>query len=579
MISVASASIEPHTASLAINGEGVPISASAGGVSTSANVLAEGKNILSFTAVDTTGLEVSDSFTIWAGSRTLNVSVRNWQSTALANASVTVWPTWGDEVAASGLTSGSGNVMLAGVPNQLVWVEVGAAGYRSVIVGAPAGLTSLVATLDLDNNDASQGLAGWTNVRLAYVTPHAEVFEGFTTCNDPACARSAGAQSGLALEQNASGTSTFDGDTVVASSGLSAAVDYDVRLEAGVGVAGEVTASRRFLVGPGGRGVTARYRFATSEVFWTQPQQDYYRVRLTNHATGAVVEEVRSVSQLTYDGAGASAWRTLSIPAEEGQAVTAGFAVANAGDTKYPSVLDVDLVSERVFRGYGQLTEPYERRKPNISPPQYEVKQEPLNYLSGAPHWYAGGFTIVNGYLRFSGDSDDRLTSVVLEIARGEFGTVKAAEGQLTAAATTALINRSLGGFAGISMTGALFEVNSSQFWSISDEKLALSVVARTQMGFTQRIPMGWVYRWTRLTDDPSRRFLGRDTGNCIGITPPVLCHGDGWGHSWGDQLYRLDDCRRCLPGERHLEHERGLVPGPQKPSGWVGYRRVLSRL
>jgi hypothetical protein len=117
-VSVTGAQLMTDTGAIAINGVHVPVTQTASTISTAANVLPDGKNVISVAGADSSGLELSETFTIWAGSRSLGVTVRDWRGIALPNATVWVYPQTTVDVYSEAFTSGGGTASIASLSNK-----------------------------------------------------------------------------------------------------------------------------------------------------------------------------------------------------------------------------------------------------------------------------------------------------------------------------------------------------------------------------------------------------------------------------------------------------------------------------
>lgn len=142
--------------------------------------LQEGANRLDIFGIDSQDLPFELTAVVWAGSRTLTVTVRDRSQQPLSG--VTVGAALGEEgaIQAPGTTTSSGIATLSNTPTPSeLWVTATAPGYRarSALVGA--GQTSLTLTLDSTNLDFSEGLIGWTNT-AAVMRP---------SCRTPRCSQ------------------------------------------------------------------------------------------------------------------------------------------------------------------------------------------------------------------------------------------------------------------------------------------------------------------------------------------------------------------------------------------------------
>jgi hypothetical protein len=539
--------------------------------------LADGENLVSVAGLDATGAELSDGFTIWAGSRTIPIQVSDWLSAPLSGASIRVAPAGtGDDIGFAATTNTGGSATATNMPGGETRVSVSAPFFRPTEVVLSPSQSSTAVTLDLDNNDFSQGLAGWRpNSSEVFVVGFSEVFPGWITCFDPACVRNTSQQSFSSGQMAAVGANVFSSsqpNAVIATANLAASQDFNIYVQADVGVAGEVNAVRQFHAAKGARAVTVRYRVASSEILSTTPRPDTYRVSITVGNT--VTSDAGNVLQLSYDASTATAWRTLTAPVNDNEFVTITAGIANASDTKYPSLVEVDKVTETVYSGIGRLTQVVAFNQKGVR----KEKVDTLHYLSAAPHLYGShvGFTTVAGEIKVTGPADDSLASVILQIAKGPVYTdaLHLGDGTLGPQAAVALLNRPLA--SGVSMTGTIFEINSIVFSLITDEKLSLRIKATTTSGKNLILNASqtvWAWSHFPLASGPSR-YGDRDTIQCLetvnGVVQPGLsiCNGDDWAFpgvvTWTRQLEDLgisvDDFSHMNGGSwrPHVSHQKG---------------------
>jgi hypothetical protein len=365
---------------------------------------------------------------------------------------------------------------------------------------------------------------------------NAETFEGWRWCTDPVCIRGGSQGQAAAPQMVAVGSNTYsitDSSAATGTSNVTAGTNYNVRVEASPGVAGNVIATRQFKAAKGAKAVTVRYRIATSEIFAPTPMADSYAVTL--QVGSSTTSDSGNVLQLSYTSSAATVWKTLTMAVAENDPITVTARVANVGDTTWPSLVEVDQISETVYSTSGELTQviAYTRNGARLE------RSEPLRYLSAAPHGYGPtpGYTTISGTLTVSGPSDDRLAAISLRISRGPvfLEPLLVGTASLDAAAGQALLNRALN--AGVTYTGQLFSIDSSIFALLTSDKVALQVKATTTQGRTLvLIASKPVFAWHKFPNQsgPSR-YGARDVRGCLArvngvVTETIFpCNGDDW--------------------------------------------------
>jgi hypothetical protein len=216
------------------------------------NILHEGRNEISLACHDASGFAVTTDVTVWAGSRTLVVTALNASSSPIVGASVTATLVDDQTISVSGMSDGNGRVWVSNVPqSSAVAIQIAADWYRDASVVMAGGSTSTTQWLDLDNNDVSQGLDGWSwngatpgNVAVQW---HSESSVTPTTCGD--C------------------IPRFDGPyDKVGVPGVPTASDGDADVVVNThNSLVPITTTRRFKVQPGTRAVSLRYRMQSVE--------------------------------------------------------------------------------------------------------------------------------------------------------------------------------------------------------------------------------------------------------------------------------------------------------------------------
>ena len=318
-------SAHPEDVELSVNGSPVAAELLSLGphTITADSVLVDGRNDISFAAVDGLGRPVYLKRTVWAGSNFLSVDLVDedgapFTDTATVRASLT-----DDQSVFVEATTGSSSVQFENVPSRTILARASAGGNRSGVVGfvgtqgsVQIRLVGFHAPSPVDNNDFSQGTDGWeVGSAPVAIAPHVE--------GNPGQALAARDLAGNDLTLSTSGE-------------------------------GEQSISRSFEVEPGTTSIRVRYRFVTSEVpggYFGSQYNDYFRVSLRSEFGGGSASESNSMNGLGLDAfdfqSGATAWRELTLPVDkQGDTVQVDIGVANVADEKYDSSVIVDFVDE-----------------------------------------------------------------------------------------------------------------------------------------------------------------------------------------------------------------------------------------
>ncbi len=188
----------------------------------------------------------------------------------------------------------------------------------------------------------------------------------------------------------------------------------DVVISTG-GVEGATSISRTFVTKPSTKTVKIRYRFITSEVpagYFGTKYNDYFSLSVKSSGGNSAADS-RSMNSLglgAFDASGSTDWRETSMSVTGGEAVGIDIAVANVGDDLYDSMLVVDFVEE----GNLEIT----------AATLNDIDNTLLRFLSGDGHTYFSGNTRIHGTLTVTGNEDDSLATLTLEVVQG--GTVVA---------------------------------------------------------------------------------------------------------------------------------------------------------
>ena len=234
--------------------------------------LQEGANRLDIYGIDSQDLPFEFTAMVWAGSRTVTVTVRDRSQQPVSGASVVA--ALGEEgaIQAQGTTTGSGIATLSNTPTASeLWVTATAPGYRSRSALVGAGQTTLMLTLDSSNLDFADALTGWSNATggNASVVAHAETFPGWVPC--PTCIIRTNAAPDGAAAVPSSGADP--GQTPQMRADASGSGDLDVLIQSMNTIAAQGV-SRRFWTTPGMSQVEVRYRFARRAVTYAYEGHD-----------------------------------------------------------------------------------------------------------------------------------------------------------------------------------------------------------------------------------------------------------------------------------------------------------------
>ena len=320
------------------------------------------KNELSFFGFDAEGRIVHKAATLWAGSFTLNVSIKDENNQPASGALVTARLGDDKEVKATA-TSVSGSVSFQNLPNRTIVLEASASGNRIASVATTGSaffeelkLKGFNAPSTIDNNDLSQGTAGW-NIGTApvQIIPHEE--GTFIPLEDPT-AQSSSTQS---LSAQSSTLSRAERAAQFAANSTSTSPEIlPLALEEGdqdlvLNTSGEgpESISRTFEIEEGVQEIKVRYKFITSEVpggyFGTQ-YNDYFNVSIRSQSAGGSASESQTMNGMglsSFDAGGATDWREFTLPVNEAaDTIQVDLTVANVADGLFDSLLVVDVVSK-----------------------------------------------------------------------------------------------------------------------------------------------------------------------------------------------------------------------------------------
>ena len=504
--------------SLALTGNSVTLTAG----------LASGRHELTLVAQDVFGYGIHARFVVWAGQFSVPVLVLDESGAPAAGAQVVAKLSDDPTVSASLTTDATGRGTFANLPNRSYNVIAQAAGNRfatqptSVFDGTVVlRLRGFKPASPVDNNDFSQGTAGW-DIGSA---PVAIVHHVEGSPNGSFSAAAAGA-AGPSRTQAASADAASN--LMQEASGFAAAAEPDLDLALNTAGEGQQSISRTFQIEAGVESVTVRYRFITSEVpggWFGSEFNDFFNVSIRSAQGGGSVIDGNSMNGLglaAFDGGGATGWRESELQVnDQGDTIQADIAVANVADGLFDSQVVVDIVKEK---------------KLTISALQLnDIDDQGLQYLSASDHTYFGGNTRVHGTITVKGPKDDTLDDLTVEVLEGG----RIATGTLpTALRSTLLVQFGDDEEIKLDASELLFEIPGSELAAANQSvngQLTLRVKARSSSGETAEKDFGPVTKLVRFTG--TNRYGQRDPGRGGDdwAKPTVRAFVAGAGQTWGD--------------------------------------------
>ena len=375
------------------------------------SVLIEGKNELFIVGEDKYGNVFEREFILWAGNNTINGLVLNENNQPVDGAQVKVLLSDNQEIMTTLYTNMNGEFSVPNLPNRTIIFKAYAFENQyatKAIMGEEKNIILKLKGFDIpsniDNNDFSEGTAGW-NIGSAPVEiiPHIEEQSNTISYDSFIHYKNDNLEN---REMDYKNFLLFNQIREIQLLNINS-IDKDLKLST-LGE-GEQTISRTFYAKPGARSVKIRFKFITSEVpggyFGTQ-YNDYYSVSIRSKNTGNISEDSNSMNGLglsAFNAYGETDWRELSLPIDEnGDIVEVNLLVANVADGLYDSSLIVDFIDEQQLV-INQLA-------------LNDIDNSSLRYLSVGEHPYFGGNTRIHGTVSIAGANDDRLQSLVLEM-------------------------------------------------------------------------------------------------------------------------------------------------------------------
>ena len=325
--------------------------------------LFNGINQLSFFGFDAEGRIVHKAATLWAGSFSLFVSIKD-ENNLPANGALVTARLGDDKEVKTTATSVNGSVSFPNLPNRTIILEASASGNRiaSVATTGNAGfeelrLKAFNAPSAIDNNDFSQGTAGW-NIGTApvQIIPHDE---GTFVPLESGSAESSSVQQLSAVSSTDSPTREELAAQFAASSSvltqpsILALDELDQDLVLNTSGEGPESISRTFQIEEGVQEIKVRYKFVTSEIpggFFGTQFNDYFNVAIRSQGGGGSASESQTMNGLglaAFDAGGSTDWREFTLPVNESvDTIQVDLTVANVADGLFDSALVVDFVAK-----------------------------------------------------------------------------------------------------------------------------------------------------------------------------------------------------------------------------------------
>lgn len=489
------------------------------------NGLTSGRHLLELVALDVYGFTIEKRVVLWVGSHTIPVLVIDETGAPVAGAEVVAKLSDDPDVTVTIVTDATGQGALSNLPNRSFNILASTTDNR--VATRPASVFDGLVTLQLlgfnppstiDNNDFSQGTAGW-DIGSAPVSiiPHVETLSLLTKKLDNS-----------RLSRTLENSRKLSATAGLTTTPITAATEPDFDLRLSTSGEGQQKISRTFEVEDGIKSVTVRYRFITSEVpggWFGSEFNDFYNVTIRTVKAGKSVKAGNSMNGLglaAFDANGATGWVETELEvAEGGDTVQVDIAVANVADEYFDSQVIVDGIK---------------KKKLTISDLQLnDIDDSNLQYLSASNHTYFNGQTRVHGTITIKGPKDDELEELKVEVLEG--GTI--ATGTLNSA-LEATVYQKFGDSEEIKIDASqlLFEIPGSQLAAASqgaNGTLTLRVKVKSSSDETAEKDFGPVTKLTRFTG--GNRYGGRDeaVGGDDWAKPTVRAFIDGAGLIWGD--------------------------------------------
>ncbi|WP_377476449.1 MAG: calcium-binding protein [Microcoleus anatoxicus] len=342
--------------------------------------LTEGRNDIDIYVKDNQSLRLLTDATLWAGSRTLNVTIRDKNGQPVSDTIVKAKLGDNQDVLAEAKTSGDGRVSFPNLPNRTIVLDALGSEGRFASAAATGNAGAVVLTLKgfdapslINNNDLSLGKDGWNIGNAPVSLLQNEKPVGSVQQRSQALMITPGLQSSnlnassfetnqrnieVTPKEQASIVSSLNRTTSQTSDTNS---EQDIKEDSSTGIdlvlgtsgQGEKSISRTFTTKPGTENVTLRYRFITSEVpggYFGSQYNDYYSVSLRSLKGGGLETDGNTMNGLgraAFDANGATEFREVTLPvSKDGDTIQVDIGVANVADGILDSQVVVDEIRE-----------------------------------------------------------------------------------------------------------------------------------------------------------------------------------------------------------------------------------------
>jgi len=339
--------------------------------------LDDGPNTIEFRFLDSHGLPLMLTETIWAGSNDLVINLRDENGAFYTAEPVQVTVLAVDDRDITSTQSADlGQAIFSNIPSRTLLVQAitesglrafgaayGGDGSTDIIIRQDGPIS------DIGNNDFSQGLEGWiaSDPNVISLVPHDETRgpdesedefdeqdEGSLQISPPS---NLGDASGSRARRAAihRQQKSAHADTRSAPQGVVThqdTINHDLRLV--TSGEGEQSVTRNFLTQIGTTGVKIRYRFITSEIpsgFYGSEFNDAFSVSIKIPSAGLNVSDQSSMNDLSFDAfdedTGATDWTYVSLVGDLSESeVYIRATVSNVSDDQLDSEIEIDFVEE-----------------------------------------------------------------------------------------------------------------------------------------------------------------------------------------------------------------------------------------
>lgn len=301
-------------------------------------ILLDGRNQIEIQMLDSEGKTMQRSVVIYAGSRTLEVIVKDSIGNILPNASVRAAISFENSFFEQKNTGLDGVVRFLNVPNMDINLEATMAGAR-VNTNSSLDSVELIPLLDEEpttpNLDFSNGDIGWDTSSGGVTVVSQEDVENFRLPMITA-----------KLDRNR--LSSFYKKIGFPKATNCQAIKCNLQIKTN----GKSSAWTRHTFVATSSVVSLRYKFITTEYaagFYSEKWDDSYGVtiRVLGGVSKTESKTIRSLGIGAYGENGETVWRTISLGVNPGDTVEVYASVANAGDEKLDSLLVLETISNQ----------------------------------------------------------------------------------------------------------------------------------------------------------------------------------------------------------------------------------------